>query len=320
MRPRALAVLSALLLSVLLLALPSAARADDSGGLTVAPARVDVDVALGGSQTTTLTILNTFDSAMTFSIGTEDIVGSRSDPQSTPILLGGQVDSPISGADWVHPAVGSIRVDSGDTATVKVTVSVPSGATAGGHYAAVTVSTPNLDLGGDLHGTSRVAVPFLINAGNTPPPELTITDVTTHSDGTTTVSYVNKGVRAASPEGTITWVDPITGRTLGTTKASTCSTALPDAKGECQIPGLGDGKDGAGSKAGSGLSKGNIVLVNGGEKGAHARASTPTQWSGSWTSLILPFVGLSLFVLYFARLRRRDDDEEDEDDLYAAGL
>ena len=44
-------------------------------------------------------------------------------------------------------------------------------------------------------------------------------------------------------------------------------------------------------------------------EGTAAKGELPTKWAGTWTSLLLPLVGIALFVLYFLFLRRRRKDE-----------
>ena len=54
------------------------------------------------------------------------------------------------------------------------------------------------------------------------------------------------------------------------------------------------------------------VVGNPGEEGTAARGDLPTEWAGAWSSMLLPLVGVALFVLYFLFLRRRRKDEEDD--------
>jgi LPXTG-motif cell wall-anchored protein len=75
------------------------------------------------------------------------------------------------------------------------------------------------------------------------------------------------------------------------------------------------GSDRKGSGSASGFERSMIEI--GDPAGDLAREQMPVEWAGTWSSLLLPFVGIALFVLYFLFLRRRRKDAqgEEEDDL-----
>jgi hypothetical protein len=245
---------------------------------------------------------------MTYRLATEDVAGSKSDPNSSPILQGGVVDSSISGARWISPEANSVRVNSGESRDVEVKVTAPESAT-GGHYAALTVAGESTTIGAGVSATSRVAVLFFMNAGSAPPPEIVIRDVVVTEQGETIIDYVNEGTTGTKPDASVVYTDPITGRTTGTGKtdggsgvdsvddvgtgSSNCTYALPGAAGQCRIT-VHDQKDAL-------LRKGEVVLTNDGKT---AKAPVPTEWTGENTSLLLPLIGVAMLVLYFAFLHR----------------
>lgn len=293
-----------LALATLTSSLAAPVASASNNGFAVTPLSVDVNIDPGTSKTQTITVLNTMSSKSTFTVSKEDYSGSVTDPASAPVLLGGEVDSPMSGYDWLSTGTSSFSLSPGDSKAFTVTMTAPSGAS-GGHYAALVISSSAVKISDEVSAKSEVAVLFLMNAGNAPPPELVIEDVTTTNPGETVIDYINEGVKAATPEATITYVDPITGEVVEISTGSECTTALPGAAGQCVVStkDVGD----------SLLKAGEVVLANDGRK---TKSALPTEWSGSWSSGLLPLVGMGLFGIYFFRLRRRrsnDDDGEDGD-------
>lgn len=300
-----------------ILACPVAASAAAAvQGIGVSPLRVDVDVRAGGSARIALTVTNTTESAQSFSFGVVDIQGDKDDPASTPIILGGKVASSISGYDWIN-APDAVTIPAGDAKVVYAGVKVPSDAK-GGHYAAVTITSRAFDIGAGT-AASRVAVPFLMNAGGVPPPEIRITEIKDYTDGGTRVVYVNDGRTAVKPDGTVN-----RGRLGGDktrTGRLTCTMALPGAVGECRTrgDGAGSGADGGGSGSsrngkgadGVGPTNGFVELVT--DEGTKARGDIPIEWAGTWTSMLLPLAGIALFVMYFLFLRRKRKEREEDD-------
>lgn len=298
------------LAAMVLMTLPTSATAAVGAvdGFGVTPMLMNLEVRPGRTVTTAITITNTTDAAMTYRLATEDIGGSKSDPNSSPILLGGITDTAISGARWIAPEANSVRVASGDSRDIEVKVAAPESAT-GGHYAALTVAAESRTIGAGVSATSRVAVLVFINAGSAPPPEIVIRDVVVTEAGETVIDYVNEGTTGTKPDATVTLTDPITGRTTGTgessggsgvdsvdevgTGSSNCTYALPGAAGQCRIT--------VHDKKGSLLQKGEVVLTN---DGRTAKAPVPTEWTGENTSLLLPAVGVGLLAMYFSFLHR----------------
>lgn len=299
----ALATLAALTVCVVLGIVAGSAGAV-TNGFAVTPLRFDAKVTAGTAKTYQISVLNSYSTRAAFVVTKQDFAGSQSDPYAAPVFLGGQVDSPISGADWLVPNTTSFSLDPGDTKVVNVSVNVPSGAT-GGHYAAIMIGSPTQTISADLKAKSQVAVLFMLNAGGVPPPELVIDDVYVNDGGDVVIDYTNNGDTAVEPDGKLQFRDPITGELLDTNKNKCGETgnALPGATGRCIIE--TDGEDGSAL-----LKRGSAQLVD--DSGARATAKMPIEWSGSLASLLLPLAGVCLLVFYFAFLRRRREEEEDD--------
>lgn len=319
-RPR-LATIAALLLAVAALAVPGAAwAADDSLGFGVAPLRFDVDTRAGQTSTHRISITNTEPTATKFTFSKEDFQGDRSDPGATPVLLGGKFESAISGYDWIT-LPEAVTVPPGGTTSVDVKVTVPAGAT-GGRYTALMVHGESRTAGG-IVAQSRLGVLFLMNAGGAPPPEIVITEVKEVGPTRTVTEFINKGTTAVKdPKGTITR-DPV-GPGKPTKVPGKCSRiVLPGAAGECVFEEREGGTGGTGTDRGSDGAFGGTgpveqyvdIVGDPGEEGTSARGQLPTEWAGTWTSMLLPLVGVVLFVLYFLFLRRRRKQEEGDVEL-----
>ena len=289
----------------------AATSMSESVGFGVTPLRQDIDIKPGAHASYDLTITNTDNAPAAFTFSKIDIQGNRDDPDATPVLFPGKFDSAISGYDWLQvPA--AITIPGGASRKVSVGVDAPAGAV-GGHYAAVVITGPSRSAGA-LVAQSRLAVPFLMNAGGTPPPEIKVTEVKEFVGGGTKIVYDNNGDVAVTPRPRIRLRNPITGRPVGTT-TGTCTMALPGGSGTCTIKdsGRGGSRGSKGGKAGVGANGGYVELVT--EEGTRARSELPTEWAGTWSSMLLPLAGIILFVLYFLFLRRRRSRDEDEDGM-----
>jgi hypothetical protein len=245
-------------------------------------------------------VTNTTDNEQTFDIAKEDVAGNRSDPNANPVLLGGKVSSPISGYDWLSGAPSSVSVGPGDSRSFTVNVEAPAGAK-GGHYAALTVTSRARDIG-DVHVQSRAAVLFMINAGGVAPPEIVVEDVVVTKDGGTVIDYVNEGNTEVRPEGTITYRDAITGKVVSVRRAKECTVALPGGIGRCEFEALG--KEAVDNTL---ALRPTIKLAN---EGRSTTAELPLEWSGTWSSMILPLAGIGMLFLFLLRRRRREEEED----------
>lgn len=308
-------LLTALVTTAALLVPAAPALAVEAGGFSIAPMVFDVDVTPGNTSTYSIVITNADNVATRYSFSKEDYEGDKDEPAATPVLLGGKFASPISGYDWIE-LPDAITIPAGEARTVKVNVNPPSGAK-GGHYTALIVNG-NSRKAGSVTVTSRIGVLFMMNAGGTPPPDIVITEIKEVGETTTqtVIRYTNPGPIHTTPTPTREVKDPVDGDPLRTT-TGTCTTALPGGSGTCTIPNEDDPEGTTvvhDSGVDSTLEKPYISLIPDGEEGSasSAKGELPTEWAGTWTSMLLPLVGIALFVLYFLFLRRRRKDEADE--------
>ncbi|MCZ4496573.1 MAG: hypothetical protein JWM25_1156 [Thermoleophilia bacterium] len=308
----------AMTLVMLLLAAPQAgatvASNGDSVGFGVAPLIFELEAKPGASVVQQIRVTNTDERATTFTFSKEDFEGSKADPDATPVLLGGKFESAISGYDWVTTPE-DITVPAGQTKLVNVRVAVPADAT-GGHYTALFVM-PTARTANALIAQSRMGVLFLMNAGGVPPPDLVVTEITQVGPNKTVTRYTNGGATAVKPTPRIT--EETRGPGSGTKRTiaeGTCTRALPGAVGECEIV-TKNGTTVGGGRDGLIPGKRSLELVS--PEGSSATEDLPTEWASTWSSLLLPLVGIALAVIYFLFLRRRlkTDDEDEAFELYA---
>lgn len=297
--------------AALIVAAPAQAAGDDSVGFGVAPMRFDVETGAGASSNHSITITNTNTTATTFTFSKEDFEGDKEDPALTPVLLGGKFASDISGYDWIT-APDAVTIQPDQSRTIPVKVSVPAGAT-GAHYAALIV-TGESRAAGELTAESRIGVLFLMNAGGAPPPDIVITETTIVGPGKTVTRFINTGrTPLKDTEGTKTRNPRGPG---GTTKTPGKCTpyVMPGAAGECVFE---EGEKDPGLLPLGPVDEWVDVVGNPGDEETSARGALPTEWAGTWSSMLLPLVGVALFVLYFLFLRRRRKDEEGEEPAFA---
>lgn len=280
----------------------------ESQGFAVSPLRFDVKPRPGKTVTARVTVTNTHSIAMKFRFSKEDFEGNRSEPGGTPVLLGGKFTSDISGYDWIT-APEPVTIAAGESESVAVKVTAPEGAK-GGHYAALVVEGQPVKVG-RLSAQSRIGVLFLMNAGGVPPPDIVITEVTEYGPTRTETVYVNNGETDTTPDPTLE-LDPLgPGETVKV--PGECTTALPGGTGTCEF----DPDHHLNGDRGS-LTPGphsRMINLDPGGEGTSARAELPVEWAGTWTSMLLPIVGIVLAALYFLFLRRRRKDGDDEGSL-----
>ncbi len=284
-------------------------------GFSIQPTSVDINQAAGTTSTTSLTVTNGLESSATFTVTKEDFAGSSTDASESPILLGGKLETDISGYDWLGiTSDAQFSLAPGDSQKVDISVTVPRGAT-GGHYAAIVIAGPKVEMG-SVKAQSRVAVPFYMNGGGSTPPEVNIQNVTETTAGDVVITYVNNGDTHQDATGTVTYIDKVTGRVVSETQA-VCSRALPNALGQCIVENVVNTNSGKAV-----LEEGRVTLVS--NDGARSKARLPLRWGGAWKSLLFPASGITLAGAYFGRsmlLRRRRrrgsayDADLDVDDL-----
>ncbi len=103
------------------------------------PAKVEIFLDAGSSQTKILNILNRTDKTLEFKIEVEDFSGSQ-DPNQTVILMG-DVKGPYSLKDYIIPEVNTFTLEPQQKILLPITINIPLDAEPGGLYGSVLVSS-----------------------------------------------------------------------------------------------------------------------------------------------------------------------------------
>jgi hypothetical protein len=108
---------------------------------TIVPPRLDLLADPGQTLTADLKVINDTDSVQNYTVVVDDFIVT--DNQGTPIPVSSAVSGRWSLKNWVQTP-NFVPVDPHQSQVVKITISVPKNAYAGGHYAMVTYQ-PNGD-------------------------------------------------------------------------------------------------------------------------------------------------------------------------------
>jgi len=123
----------------------------------VGPGRFDLEIAPGESRTVEMIITNRMGVPKTFTLTTEDVLGSD-DPQKTVVLLGDEI-GPYSVKDFISVPQNRFVLNHGERAHVPVTVSLPLDAEPGGFYGSLVtqiVSDDQPSQGEELRASSKI--------------------------------------------------------------------------------------------------------------------------------------------------------------------
>lgn len=144
--PVRLKYLLSILSLLLLLAFPSPLLAQSTSTITAIPPRKEFEISPNQTKTLELKLRNDSDTLHYYQVQVTDFIVS--DLAGTPIPVTEQTSGRWSLASWVTTP-DFLPVDAGSTQLVKITITAPSDALPGGHYAMVTYQpNPNLERGG----------------------------------------------------------------------------------------------------------------------------------------------------------------------------
>lgn len=114
----------------------------------VSPSIVELSGKPGSTGTVDLNVLNQGDEPFDASVAVEPYE---------------RVDASLSVPDWLSTNTQSVHVEPGQSAPINVSISIPKGQDAGGHYAAVSVTTGSSDDQGNVTAIAgKLVVPFLV--------------------------------------------------------------------------------------------------------------------------------------------------------------
>lgn len=143
------------------------AGVDVNNDIVLEPAKIEVFLDPGASETKTLRIINRTTETKEFNIDIEDFTGSK-DP-SKPVVLLGEEKGPYSLKDYFFPELKKFTLKSKEQMTLPITISIPKDAEPGGLYGSILVSSAsvaslenNNGAGGGVTAVSRLGALFFV--------------------------------------------------------------------------------------------------------------------------------------------------------------
>lgn len=127
---------------------------DVRGDFQVGPTRIVLEMQPGDTRSVDLQITSREGRMRTYAVAVEDF--SASDDGADAVQFYGQEDGPFSARSWLNPSSSSVRLQHGESAVIPVTISIPSDAEPGDHYAVVLVGRT------ETSAVSRVGALILI--------------------------------------------------------------------------------------------------------------------------------------------------------------
>jgi hypothetical protein len=131
----------------------------------ISPVNLELNLSPGETTMQKMMIVNRLGRTADFKIEMEDFEGSP-DPEKSTVFLGDQYSSITSARDWIKPETSMISLKHGDRLSLPIEITVPVGAKAGSHYAAVFASVGSEDPNGGKDKVkliSRAGLLVLIN-------------------------------------------------------------------------------------------------------------------------------------------------------------
>lgn len=151
------------------------AQASTANTLKVSPVRTDVEIKAGGSGDVPITITNLTDSDVLVAPIENDFV--QGDENGTPsiILDAGQFAPTHSLKRFMAP-LSNVTVPANGSAVVKVKITVPANAQAGGYFGALRFAPTTPDGGGQVNLSASVASLILLTVPGPVTQQLNLTD------------------------------------------------------------------------------------------------------------------------------------------------
>jgi len=145
--------------------------------LKVSPVRSDVTIEAGKSDEVPVTITNLTSSDVVVSTIENDFI--QGDENGTPsIILDANEYAPTHSLKRFMLPLGNVTVPANGSVTVKVTISVPSEAQAGGYFGALRFAPATPDSGGQVNLSASVASLILLTVPGPVTEQLNLTDFT----------------------------------------------------------------------------------------------------------------------------------------------
>lgn len=196
----------------------STTGAEDTAGsadaLRVSPVRTDVTVKPGSTEIVEIQVSNLTEHTVHLNPVQNDFVAG--DEQGTPsLILDANESAPTHSLKQFMSPIGQVTLDAKESKTIKVKITVPVGAQAGGYFGAVQFTPSVPGSGGQVNLSTHVASLILLTVPGDLVEKLSITDFEVKQEGKTpmffttgedielTARFENKGNVQAGPFGDI---------------------------------------------------------------------------------------------------------------------
>lgn len=201
---------------VSLMSLQSVASAADNTAntLKLSPVRTDIEIEPGTSKTVQITATNLTKAPITVRPITNDFVAG--DERGTPaLILDADKFAPTHSLKRFMAPVADVTIPAGKTQAIKVVITVPKDAKAGGYFGAVRLAPTSPDSGGQVNLSGSVGSLILMTVPGLVTEKLNLTDFSIQQGGKsgTTFSspndlqvsarFENKGDVQAAPFGKV---------------------------------------------------------------------------------------------------------------------
>lgn len=183
--------------------------------LRVSPIRSDISIEPGKSKTVETVVTNLTDSAIRVHPSANDFVAS--DERGTPGLILDETQfAPTHSLKRFMEPLHDVTIPAGESKTIKVIITVPNDAQAGGYFGAVRFSPSSPDGGGQVNLSASVASLILMTVPGEMVEKLDLSDFAILQNGKTstlftngnglqlTVRFENKGNVQVGPLGKVT--------------------------------------------------------------------------------------------------------------------
>jgi hypothetical protein len=193
--------ISAFAMAIVLLAsfMPTLVHAQDASsgtqsgnGFRISPVRVEMTIDKGKSDTATLSIENPTSGPINAKIVANDFEAAADETGQPRIILDSTKSAPSNSFKSLIGDLGSIYLPPSTTKDIKVKITVPANASAGGYYGAVRV-VPDTEANKNVSLSASVGTIFLITVPGQLTESLQLVEFTAAKNGSTGRFFVNSG-------------------------------------------------------------------------------------------------------------------------------
>jgi hypothetical protein len=161
------------------------ATAQDSGnGFQISPVRVELTIAPGGSEKTTITASNPTSQPINAEVVVNDFEAATDETGQPRVIFETDKSAPGNSFKSLVGDLGTVDIPAGDKVEIPVTVTVPEGASPGGYYGAIRLE-PTAESDKNINLSASVGTLFLVTVPGDLQEALELVEFTTAKDDST---------------------------------------------------------------------------------------------------------------------------------------